>query len=106
MESVWPVLGSKDYGNLDSWNVIASSFLTVACDASCLTGSDGLGYCTGFTAWDCCNVYQPNAMSVNICAVSCDMGYEADSPDFICGELHCWTTVFLKSVCVYVCACV
>ena len=26
-------------------------------------------------------------MGVNICAVSCDMGYEADLPDFICGEL-------------------
>ena len=45
-------------------------------------------------------------MGVNICALSCDMGYEADSPDFICGELHCWTTVFLKSVQVCVCVCV
>ena len=65
------------------------SFFTVACDSSCLTGNDGLGYCTGVTAENCCNVYQPNAeMGVNICAVSCDMGYEADPPDFICGELH------------------
>ena len=68
--------------------VILRSSLTVACDSSCLTGNDGLGYCTGITAEACCNVYQPNAMGVSICAVNCDMGYEADSPDFICGELY------------------
>ena len=61
---------------------------SIACDSSCLTGDEGLGYCTGAAAEACCNVYQPNEMGVNICAVSCSDGYEADPPDFICGELH------------------
>ena len=79
----------------------------IACDPSCLTGIDGLGYCTNVLDVGCCNVYQANT-----CAVSCDMGFEADPQLFICGKYNSLLVCFLnkcrvsKVACVYVCVCV
>ena len=71
--------------------VVNSSSPSIACNSSCLTGDDGLGYCTSVVAAGCCNVYQANT-----CAVSCDTGFDAVSPLFLCGKYNSLLVCFLN----------